>query len=192
MRAPDLRFRMPVPFPPLLRLSALSTLLVLALPGMGYSAETKTLGSFGTWTAYSFVENGKPVCYMASRPTKAEGNFASRGDIYALITHRPAEKAFNVFSIVAGYAYSLDSEDEVQVTIGKRVFKLFTQGERAWTRDDKTDQTVTEAIRKGGVEMIVHGKSMRDAQTTDAYSLIGAAKALEAIDSACTVKPAGS
>ncbi|GAB3123322.1 invasion associated locus B family protein [Novispirillum itersonii] len=183
---------MPRKFRLLLCFTALSTLMATTIPSPGRAADTKTLGSFGPWSAYSFTENGKQVCYMAARPVKAEGNFASRGDIYALITHRPGQKSFNVFSIVAGYAYSTDSEEQVQVSIGKRNFKLFTQGERAWTHDDKTDLALTEAIRKGGAEMVVRGKSVRNAETTDTYALTGAAKALEAIDSACGVKPGGS
>lgn len=183
---------MPRTFRLLLCVTALLPLMATAIPTPGQAADTKTLGLFGPWTAYSFTENGKQVCYMAARPQKAEGNFASRGDIYALITHRPAQKSLNVFSIVAGYLYSTDSEDLVQVSIGKRSFKLFTQGERAWTQDDKTDQALTEAIRKGGAEMVVRGKSIRNAETTDTYALTGAAKALEAIDSACGIKAGGS
>ncbi|WP_019646783.1 invasion associated locus B family protein [Novispirillum itersonii] len=183
---------MPPMFRSLLRSGALCALMALSIAPEGHAAETKTLGVFGSWTAYSFTENGKQVCYMAARPSKADGNFASRGDIYALITHRPGQKSLNVFSIVAGYAYSMDSEDLVQVSIGKRIFKLFTQGERAWTHDDKADQALSDAIRKGGADMIVRGKSMRNAETVDTYSLIGAPKALEAIDSACGVKPTGS
>lgn len=145
--------------------------------------EARVLGSFADWTAYSFQENGGTVCYMVARPQKAEGKTPVRGDIFALITHRPAEKSFNVVSVVSGYSYE-DGKD-VDIAIAKRTFKMFTQGERAWTRDDKTDLALTDAIRKGGADMIVRGVSAQNAETTDTYSLVGAAKALETIDGAC-------
>ena len=162
--------------------------LVIALIGAApvLAADTRSLGEFADWRTFAFQEKGGKVCYMAARPMKAEGNFASRGDIHVLITHRPKDKTFNVVSVVAGYAYK-DGVD-VDVAIAKRTFKLFTQGERAWARDAKTDQALVEAIRKGGADMVIRGTSARNTETIDTYSLRGAARALDTINAECGVK----
>lgn len=89
------------------------------------AAEPKLIGQHGDWTAYMFMENNSKVCYMVSQPKKSEGNYTKRGDVFALITHRPAEKSRNVFSYVAGYPYK--SGSEVTVTVNNQNFRLFTQ-----------------------------------------------------------------
>ena len=88
-----------------MRLGLLTTLATL---GMATSAMAQTptlIGNYGDWAAYSFTENGNKVCYMVSQPTKAQGNYTKRGDIFALVTHRPAENTKNVFSYITGYTY---------------------------------------------------------------------------------------
>ena len=67
------------------------------------------LGVYGDWTAYSYKEGKNTVCYMASTPKKDEGNYKKRGDIYAVVTHRPADKTYNVVNFVAGYDYKKNS-----------------------------------------------------------------------------------
>ncbi len=146
------------------------------------AADPKRIGTYGKWSAFTFVENGSKVCYMASQPTKAEGNYTRRGDIFALITHRPADGTRNVFSYIAGYPYKAASD--VTVQIGSKKFVLFTQGETAWAPDSETDNAIAEAIREGSA-MIVKGTSKRGTLTTDTFSLSGSSKAYDAITQAC-------
>lgn len=149
------------------------------------TAELQRLGTYGEWTAYTAMEKGQKLCYMSSQPLKAEGDYISRGDIFALITHRPARKALDVFSVVAGYTYKDGSS--VELKIGKKTFSLFTSGGRAWAHDAKTDTTIGSLIRKGN-EMVIRGTSLRGTLTTDTYSLSGATQAWEAINDACGIK----
>lgn len=148
------------------------------------AADPKLIGTFGNWTAYEFVENGSKVCYMASQPIKEQGNYKRRGDIFALVTHRPGEGTKNVFSYITGYTYKAGSDVTIQVN-GQR-FTLFTQNDMAWTPDDKSDSRLATAIRKGN-NMIVKGVSSRGTLTTDTFSLKGSSKAHEAISKACGV-----
>lgn len=112
-----------------LTLSAVSFMAVNTI----HAAQPKTIGEFDDWVAYVYMEESNKVCYMVSKPKKEEGNYSKRGDVFALITHRPAEKSRNVFSFVAGYPFKPDSE--VTVSIGSQRFKLFTQNETAWASD---------------------------------------------------------
>lgn len=146
------------------------------------ASEPRLLSTFDDWSAYVFVEGGNKVCYMASQPTKKEGNYSTRGDVYALVTHRPAEGAKNVFSFMAGYPYEVGSE--ATVTIGSDKFSLFTQDDTAWAPDAAGDEKITAGIQKG-VNMIVKGKSKRGTLTTDTFSLRGSGKAYEAITKEC-------
>ncbi len=149
-------------------------------------SEPRVLSVHGDWTAYTFQENGNKVCYMASQPIKAEGNYSRRGDIFALITHRPAEDSQNVFSYVTGYTYKPNSE--VDVTIDGKKFTLFTQNDMAWTVDDQTDARLVDSIRKGS-RLSVKGTSSRGTLTTDTFSLRGSSAAHDAISRECGIAP---
>lgn len=151
-------------------------------PAAAQASEPRLLATFDDWAAYSFVENGSKVCYMASRPVKEEGEYSSRGKVYALLTHRPAENARDVFSYITGYPY--DTGSEVSVTIGADRFSLFTQDDTAWAPDSAADAKLSQAIRAGS-NMVVKGTSKRGTLTTDTYSLRGSGKAYELMTKEC-------
>lgn len=175
-----------------LHLSALRSFVVPAVTAVAIlaassaqAADPKVLGTFGDWTAYSFKETSGTVCYMASQPKKAKGDYTSRGDIFALITHRPGEKTRDVVSLVIGYPFK--DESDATITIDKATYKLFTKGERAWARDTKTDAEIAASIRRGS-GMVVKGISSRGTETTDTYSLRGSNDAYAAISKECGLK----
>ena len=70
------------------------------------AADPKMIVTHGDWSAYVYTdETGNKVCYVAGVPSKDEGDYTRRDQIYALITNRPAEGTKNVFSYIAGYPY---------------------------------------------------------------------------------------
>jgi len=159
----------------------------LATAGSAAAADPRLLGTFKDWNAFAFEEKGTKVCYISSQPKKKEPAAAKRGDVYVLVTHRPAEKTLDVVSFIAGYPFKKDSETVLEV--GGKSFKLFTDGETAWARDADTDKAVTAAFRDTkGKPMVVKGVSGRGTKTTDTYSLDGVAQAYDAINQACGVK----
>ncbi|NBX66319.1 MAG: hypothetical protein EBQ96_04915 [Proteobacteria bacterium] len=159
-------------------------LFAVTAPAM--ADEPKLLSTHGDWTAYSFKENGGTVCYMASQPKKSEGNYKKRDQVFALVTHRPAENTKNVFSFIAGYTYKPGSD--VTLTFDdKQTFTLFTNKDMAWAKDAETDNKITEALRKGS-KLVIKGESMRGTLTTDNFSLKGTGGAHEAIGKACKTK----
>ncbi|MBR5154796.1 MAG: invasion associated locus B family protein [Alphaproteobacteria bacterium] len=144
------------------------------------------IGEYGDWTAYSYQEGKNLVCYMASTPKRDEGNYKKRGDIYAVVTHRPADKSFNVVNFVAGYNYKDNSK--VVVKIGTTSFNnLFTNGDNAWAPDNQTDKKLVEAMQRGE-KMTVEGVSFRGTKTKDTYSLKGFTNAYRAINAKCRSK----
>ena len=162
----------------------LLVLTCLSVSAMAADGEPRKIDTFGDWTAYVMIEDGNKVCYMASQPKKHEGNYTRRGDIFALITHRPAEGTKNVFSYIAGYPYKAGSD--ARLKIGNDRYTLFTQDETAWAPDAATDNKITDSIRKGS-SMVVTGSSSRGTLTTDTYSLSGSSSAYEAISKECGI-----
>ena len=155
---------------------------MVAFAAPAQASESTQISTHGSWAVYTFMENGNKVCYMAATPSKAQGDYSSRGNVYALITHRPAEGTKNVFSYITGYPYKEGSE--VSVEIGGQKFSLFTQDETAWAADADADNRLTDAIRKGS-NMVVKGTSKRGTLTTDTFSLSGSGDAYTAMSKEC-------
>jgi hypothetical protein len=121
---------------------------------------------------------------MASQPQKEEGDYTQRGEVYAMVTHRPAQGTQNVVSFVIGYPFKEDSR--VNVSIDGKGFTLFTHKDTAWAPDKETDRALVQAMRAGRT-MIVKGVSARDTETTDTYSLLGFTAAHNTVNKACNV-----
>ncbi len=164
-------------------LSILAFMLsVLVFSSVAQAGEPRLLRSYGDWDAYVFSEDGHKVCYMAARPKKAEGDYTRRGDIYALITHRPGEGTKNVFSYITGYSYKAGSD--VTVNVNGKQFNLFTQDDTAWAADAETDKDIADAVRAGST-MVVRGVSARGTKTKDTFGLKGSSAAYERITEEC-------
>ncbi len=149
-----------------------------------FAASPKQIGKHGDWTSYILSERGNKVCYMVSKPIKAKGKYTNRGEIFALITHRPSENTKDVFSYITGYTYKTGSDATVKIDGIKYV--LFTQNDTAWAPDANSDTKLAKAIRSGS-NMIVSGTSARGTLTTDTYSLKGSGAAYSAISKACNI-----
>ncbi|MBO4285235.1 MAG: hypothetical protein J5895_03285 [Alphaproteobacteria bacterium] len=162
-------------------------LAVLLFSGAAFSMEApKLIGDYGDWSAYTFKEGGANVCYIASTPKKDEGAYKKRGDIYAVVTHRPKDNSFDVVNFVAGYTFK--SNAKFTVKIGRETFtSFFVEDDKAWTLTDEADKALVKAMVRGE-HMIVEGTSSRGTKTKDTYSLKGFARAYKAINAKCGKK----
>ncbi|MBE6448778.1 MAG: hypothetical protein E7018_05740 [Alphaproteobacteria bacterium] len=150
------------------------------------AAAPQVLGEYGDWVAYYYRDSAGAVCYMASTPKKDEGKYTKRGDIYAVVTHRPNEKSFDVINFNAGYTFK--SGAPFKVKIGASTFdKLFTSGDKAWSVSEKTDKDIVAAMKRGS-RMVVHGVSSKGTHTKDTYSLSGFSSAYRAISNKCKAR----
>ena len=163
--------------------SALAGLLLAVAPAR--AASPQALGSYRDWHAYAFTSeeiDGNRICYVASVPTKQEGNYSRRGSPAVLVTRRPGGEGIDEVSVQPGYSYLGGSE--VTVKIGDETFTLFTQGEHAWARTPEEDRRLIEAMKRGS-DMAVRGTSTRNTYSDDTYSLLGFSGAYETMVAAC-------
>ena len=148
-----------------------------------YAGAPQLIGEYDDWSAYIYKEGTNSVCYMASTPQKSEGKYTRRGDVYLVITHRPADKSFDVVNFVAGYAYKNDAK--VIVKIGKdTISDFFVENDKAWTMNANVDKKLVEAMKKGE-RLIIDGTSTKGTTTKDTYSLRGFSSAYRAISTKC-------
>ena len=129
----------------------------------------------GKWT-FSKEENW---CYIGSIPDNEEGNYTKRGDTYVIV-YRINKSQETIVQINAGYNYN--EEKEVELTIDQTTFKLFSQGDSAWSANQ--DKEIIRAMIRGK-NMIVKGYSTRNTLTTDTYTLDGFTKAHNKLKKDC-------
>lgn len=154
-------------------------------PVYAETTEPRLIATHGDWAAYVMLENGGKVCYMASTPKKAQGNYTRRGQVFMLITHRPGEGTRDVFSYITGYPYKPGSDATIKV--GSERFTLLTQDEMAWTPGAEEDSKLVAVLRRGSTA-VVTGTSSRGTLTTDTYSLSGSSAAYDEITKECGLK----
>lgn len=141
------------------------------------------LGTFHSWTAYSFQETDGKVCYMAAEPAKSAGKYTYRGDVFLSVTHRPNDKSYDVVSIQAGFTYKKGTKPTLRVDNHKTV-NLEAVKDMAWVKEAVTDKKLVQDMIKGS-NAIAYGQSVRGTKITDTFSLKGFTKAYEAINEAC-------
>ena len=159
---------------------------LLCLPMLSLAAAAQTpefLGSHRDWNVYAFTEDGQKICYMASEPTKQEGDYTRRGNPAVLVTRRPGSPAVDEVSVQPGYSYREGSE--VEVKVGTREFMLFTRGEHAWTKSQEADAALINTMKRGS-NMTVRGISLKGTYSLDTYSLLGFTAAHQAMVNACS------
>lgn len=151
----------------------LAAALLTSLASPVLAAEPSVLGSEGAWTAFGGTDPKE--CWAVSPPkssknTDAEGNpkEVTRSDIRLYIAYRPGQNG--EVSFQGGYPFAPDST--VDVTIGSNSFKLFTEGENAWTGSPDEDAKLISALRAGS-EAVFKARSSRGTRTTDTFSLSG-------------------
>ena len=72
----------------------------------------------------------------------------------------------------------------MEAKVDGRPFKLFTEGEHAWTRTNDEDRALIGAM-KAGASMTVRGTSVRNTYSMDSFSLSGFTAAMDAMRAAC-------
>jgi hypothetical protein len=144
----------------------------------------KEIGRFNGWAVYTFADGRRDSCYAVEEPTKPDNTGKPRSKPNLMVTHRPAEKTYNVVSINLGLALPLNGTADV--AIGKTQFDFFTRDHSAWSRDADTDKAVVAAMA-AGQDLVVKAK-LATRSIVDDYSLTGFSQALAALDKACSYR----
>lgn len=158
---------------------------VLCIPAIARAQEAPRLvDTFTDWMLYTFQNEQGQVCYIASLPTKEDGNYTRRGPAAVLVAKLPlgAASEDEQVSVQPGYSYLADSK--VDVDVGDDKFSLFTDGEHAWANTSDDDKKLIAAMRRGA-EMTVRGTSVKKTFSLDTYSLRGFTAAYNAMKAAC-------
>ena len=169
----------------LIRALVIASLAVWAAP-----AAAQDLGRFRDWSAHQFTEEGRRFCLMWTQPKKAEGKYSLRGEVYATVTHRPAQQKFGVVAFEMGYPFAPGKELSVSIDGGSAIHIPAGEDEDSqdesimWHPSPEVNRSLVGAMR-AGLAMVTTGRSKRGTKTVDTYSLHGFSAAYKAISRAC-------
>lgn len=145
-------------------------------------AVPKQISVHKDWSVYEVTDSRGRICYVATEPKEQAGNYSRRDPPALLVARLPGNPPSEEVSVQPGYSYLKGSS--VEVKVDGRAFKMFTEGEHAWTRTNNEDRSLIEAM-KGGASMTVRGTSIRNTYSQDRYSLSGFTAAMDAMREAC-------
>jgi len=160
-------------------------IISIALAGETAMADSRQLlGTYRDWDAFMLKKsNGEKVCYMISIPKSAKPDGLKHGNPFFTVSHKPVRKISNEVNFVVGYNFKKNSRVTMRVDKSK-TFRLFTEGDGAWGDDVKTDNAITQAMKRGS-NATFSAESRRGNKTSYRFSLSGFTAAHNAITKAC-------
>jgi hypothetical protein len=159
----------------------LTTGAVLLIAAAAQAAD-RSLGTFRDWSTMAFGDAKDLTCMAFAQPTRSEGDYTRRGDVFVFVSNRPRDGERNRLSVETGYTY--DGKSPVTLTIDDGTFKLRSDGSTAWLADPSEGEALIRAMKAGRLMQVV-GTSSKGTVTTDDYSLLGFTAAARAIDENC-------
>tara|TARA_B100000029_G_scaffold141916_1_gene137115 strand:- start:344 stop:850 length:507 start_codon:yes stop_codon:yes gene_type:complete len=142
----------------------------------------KSVGKFKDWESFILIKDGNKTCFAQSIPIVRAPKKLKREPSRLFVSFRPNENIKNEISVTNGYEFKLKSPATAKS--GKKSYDLFTKGKFAWVSDDDDEKKLIVTMKKASRLMII-GKTDKDDQTTDHYSMMGFTKAYNTAKKNC-------
>ena len=115
-------------------------------------------------------------------PNKRAPSSIKRSDSRLFVTFRPGEQIKDEISITSGHVYKAST---VVAKSGKSDFTFFSQNTFAWLLDTKEEQSFIKLMKRA-TNLIVTARTVKGAETTDHYSMMGFTKAYNTAKKSCS------
>jgi hypothetical protein len=160
----------------------ISILLFLILLTTQVSANVpKSTGKYKNWESFSAETDKGKVCFAQSIPNKRAPSSIKRSDSRLFVTFRPGDKIKDEISVTSGHAYKAST---VVAKSGRNDFTFFSQDTFAWLLDTKEEQNFIKLMKRA-TNLIITARTIKGAETTDHYSMMGFTKAYNTAKKAC-------
>tara|TARA_Y100000992_G_scaffold280751_1_gene228038 strand:+ start:370 stop:870 length:501 start_codon:yes stop_codon:yes gene_type:complete len=158
-------------------------ILILFLFSFNASANTpRSTGKYKNWESFVAETDKGKICFAQTVPTKRAPAAVKRDISKLFVTFRPSEEIKDEVSITSGHDYKTSS---VTATSGKRKYSFFSQKNFAWLLDDQEEKRFIKLMKKA-TSVIVKARTLKGAETTDHYSMMGFTKAYNTAKKTCS------
>jgi len=156
-------------------------LFLITFTFQAYADTPKSTGKYKNWESFSAeTEKGK-ICFAQSTPTKRVPSSVKREASRLFVTFRPGEKVKDEISITSGHPYKPST---VEAVSGKSSYTFFSQDNFAWLLDSKEEQKFIKLMKRA-TDLIIKARTVKGAETTDHYSMMGFTKAYNTAKKTC-------
>ena len=158
-------------------------LLILILFSINVLAVTpRSTGKYKNWESFVAETDKGKICFAQTVPTKRAPAAVKREKSKLFVTFRPSEDIKDEVSLTSGHDYKTSS---VTARSGKRKYSFFSQKDFAWLLDDQEEKKFIQLMKKA-TDIIVIARTIKGAETTDHYSMMGFTKAYNTAKKACS------
>ena len=157
-------------------------LITLFLFSINASAVTpRSTGKYKNWESFVAETDKGKICFAQTVPTKRAPAAVKRDKSKLFVTFRPSEEIKDEVSLTSGHDYKISS---VTASSGKRRYSFFSQKDFAWLLDDQEEKKFIQLMKKA-TDIIVKARTIKGAETTDHYSMMGFTKAYNTAKKTC-------
>ena len=142
----------------------------------------RSTGKHKNWQSFTAETDGGKICFAQTVPTKRAPTAVKRGKSKLFVTFRPSENIKDEISITSGHKYKTST---VIAKSGKRTYSFFSKENFAWILDGQEEKKFIRLMKKA-TDVIVKARTVKNAETTDHYSMMGFTKAYSTAKKNCS------
>ena len=142
----------------------------------------RSTGKYKNWESFTVETDKGKICFAQTIPTKRAPAAIKRNKSKLFVTFRPSENIKDEISITSGHDYKTST---VTASSGKRRYSFFSQKNFAWLLDDQEEKKFIQLMKKA-TDIIVKARTIKGAETTDHYSMMGFTKAYNTAKKTCS------
>ena len=156
-------------------------LIVVLFTADSFAVTPRSTGKYKNWESFVAETDKGKICFAQTVPTKRAPAAIKRNESKLFVTFRPSEEIKDEVSITSGHDYKTSS---VTASSGKRKYSFFSQKDFAWLLDDQEEKKFIQLMKKA-TDVIVKARTVKGAETTDHYSMMGFTKAYNTAKKTC-------
>ena len=142
----------------------------------------RSTGKYKNWESFTVETDSGKICFAQTIPTKRAPAAVKRDQSKLFVTFRPSDDVKNEVSLTSGHDYKTST---VTVSSGKRKYSFFSQKNFAWLLDSQEETKFIQLMKKA-TDVIVKARTLKGAETTDHYSMMGFTKAYNTAKKTCS------
>jgi len=141
------------------------------------------LAQYRDWRAITATAGGVKYCYALGEPLQSENSpsSASRKATFLMVRAFQGTGRSEV-SVVIGYKFK--NTGAATIELGGTTFPMYTEDENGWIKNLSDETRLVEAMRSGS-RLVVKGVAASGMTTSDQYSLVGLAEAIDRAAQEC-------
>ena len=155
---------------------------LLIFSSNSFANTPRSTGKYKNWQSFTAETDEGKICFAQTLPTKRAPAAVKRGKSKLFVTFRPSENIKDEISITSGHIYKTST---VTAKSGKRSYSFFSKENFAWILDDQDEKKFIQLMKKA-TDVIVKARTVKGAETTDHYSMMGFTKAYNAAKKNCS------